>query len=36
MNQSKPMIKIATNGGLGALKEDEHDQDHNNKSCAHI
>jgi len=31
MNQSKSMIKIATNGRLGALKEDKHDQDHNNK-----
>jgi hypothetical protein len=31
MNQSKPMIKIVTNEGLGALKEDKHDQDHNNK-----
>jgi hypothetical protein len=31
MNQSKPMIRIVTNGGLGALKENKHDQDHNNK-----
>jgi hypothetical protein len=31
MNQLKPMIKTATNGGLGALKENKHDQDHNNK-----
>jgi hypothetical protein len=31
MNQLKPVIKIMANGGLGVLKEDEHDQDHNNK-----
>jgi len=30
-NQSEPMIKITTNARLGTLKEDEHNQDHNNK-----
>lgn len=30
-NQSKPVIKIKTNGRLGVLKKDKHNQDHNKK-----